>query len=574
MSAGKKAGMDMTQGTIWNKILLFALPLAASSMLQQLFNSVDTAVVGRFASSEALAAVGSNGSLISLMINLFIGISLGANVVIAKYIGQKSEENVQAAVHTAIVVALISGVFVMIFGQLIAKPVLTLMGTPDDVIDLAVQYLRIYLLGMPFIMLYDFGSSILRSIGDSKRPLYSLIAAGIINTGLNLLLVIVFQMSVAGVAIATVISNLTSASIVMYILMHETSVIRIDRKQLKIVPKELKKILVIGIPAGLQGMMFSIANVCIQSAINSFGSDAIAGSAAALNYEFFAYFVVNAFAQATVTFTSQNFGAGEPKRCRKIFHTSMVLSLVCCGLLSLVFVVWRNFFLQIYTTDPAVLLYAKQRIVIATTLECLTSVYEISAGAMRGLAQSGPLPHREAVFTMPVTKPCFGVAYREEPLAEGDIKRELLLDMLGDLVVGGLTKLYRRLYDEALVNPEFSGDFIAVRGACAVAFTGESDTPREVVDLLQAEIERMRRDGVDPEVFMLVKNQMYGELLGDVEAVDDAAEEAAAACLKGRTLADEIAALAELTVDDANALLRTALREENRAYVQIDPAEA
>lgn len=189
-------------------------------------------------------------------------------------------------------------------------------------------------------------------------------------------------------------------------------------------------------------------------------------------------------------------------------------------------------------------------------------------------AQSGPLPHREAVFTMPVTKPCFGVAYREEPLAEGDIKRELLLDMLGDLVVGGLTKLYRRLYDEALVNPEFSGDFIAVRGACAVAFTGESDTPREVVDLLQAEIERMRRDGVDPEVFMLVKNQMYGELLGDVEAVDDAAEEAAAACLKGRTLADEIAALAELTVDDANTLLRTALREENRAYVQIDPAEA
>lgn len=188
-------------------------------------------------------------------------------------------------------------------------------------------------------------------------------------------------------------------------------------------------------------------------------------------------------------------------------------------------------------------------------------------------AQTGPLPHKEAFFTMPVTKPCFGVAYREEPLAEGDLKRELLLDMLGDLVVGGLTKLYRRLYDEALVNPEFSGDFIAVRGACTVAFTGESDTPRQVVNLLQEEIERMRREGVDPEVFMLVKNQMYGELLGDVEAVDDAAEEAAAACLKGRTLADEIAALAALTVEDANALLQTALREENRAYVQIDPAE-
>ena len=188
-------------------------------------------------------------------------------------------------------------------------------------------------------------------------------------------------------------------------------------------------------------------------------------------------------------------------------------------------------------------------------------------------ADNAPLAHREAHFTMPVTKPCFGVAYKEEPLTPGDLKRELLLDMLGDLVVGGLTRLYRRLYDTAMVNPEFSGDFIAVRGACAVAFTGESDTPREVVDLLQAEIERLRTEGIDPEVFMLVKNQMYGELLGDVEAVDDAAEEAAAAYLKGRTLADEIAALAALTVEDANELMRTALREENRAYVQIDPAE-
>ena len=188
-------------------------------------------------------------------------------------------------------------------------------------------------------------------------------------------------------------------------------------------------------------------------------------------------------------------------------------------------------------------------------------------------AQTGPLPHKEAFFTMPVTKPCFGVAYREEPLAEGDLKRELLLDMLGDLVVGGLTKLYRRLYDEALVNPEFSGDFIAVRGACTVAFTGESDTPRQVVDLLQEEIERMRREGVDPEVFMLVKNQMYGELLGDVEAVDDAAEEMGMAFLKGRTLADEIEALAALTVDDVNKALQTMLLEENSAYIQIDPKE-
>lgn len=388
MSVSNKKSIDMTSGALWNKILLFALPLAASSILQQLFNSVDTAVVGRFASSQALAAVGSNSSLISLMINLFIGISLGSNVVIAHYIGQKSEKNIHAAVHTAIVVAILSGVFVMILGQFIAKPVLLLMGTPGDVIDLAVLYLRIYLIGMPFIMLYDFGSSILRSTGDSKRPLYSLIVAGIVNTVLNLILVIVFKLGVSGVAIATVISNVVSSSIVMVILMHESEPIRLDVRKLTIVPRELKKILTIGVPAGLQGMVFSIANVCIQSTINSFGSATIAGSAAALNYEFFSYFMVSAFAQATVTFTSQNFGAGEYDRCRKIYHISMAFALLSCGLLSAVFVLGKGMFLGFYSTDPDVLYYAEQRLIIATTLELLTAVYEISAGAMRGLGHS------------------------------------------------------------------------------------------------------------------------------------------------------------------------------------------
>ncbi len=388
MDTTNKNTMDMTHGTLWNKILIFALPLAASSILQQLFNSVDTAVVGRFASSQALAAVGSNSSLISLMINLFLGISLGSNVVIARYIGQKIEKNIQAAIHTSILVAILSGFFVMILGQFIARPVLLLMGTPEDVIDLAVLYLRIYLLGMPFIMLYDFGSSILRSTGDSKRPLYALIAAGIVNTILNLILVIVFQMSVAGVAIATVISNIVSSSIVMYILLHEQEPIRLDLRKLRIVPGELSQLLRIGIPAGLQGTMFSIANVCIQSTINSFGSSAVAGSAAALNFEFFAYFMVNAFAQATVTFTSQNYGAGEYTRCRKIFRIAMLFSILSCGLLSGIFVIWRGFFLRIYTTDPAVLEFAVQRLLIVTTLELLTSSYEISAGAMRGLGHS------------------------------------------------------------------------------------------------------------------------------------------------------------------------------------------
>ena len=378
----------MTHGTLWNKILLFALPLAASSILQQLFNSVDTAVVGRFASSRALAAVGSTSSFISLMINLFIGISLGSNVVIAHYIGQKVEKNIQAAIHTAITVALIGGYFVMILGQFIGRPVLILMGTPEDVIDLAVQYLRIYFLGMPFILLYDFGSSILRSTGDSRRPLYSLIVAGILNTVLNLILVIVFRMGVAGVAIATVVSNIVSSGIVMWILMHEPEPVRFTPWKLMINGKELWKILSIGVPAGLQGMVFSLANVCIQSTINSFGSDAVAGSAAALNYEFFAYFIVNAFAQTTVTFTSQNYGAGEYDRCRKIFRINMTFSMVFCGLLSAVFVLGRSFFLGLYTTDASVLGYATTRLVIATTLELLTSTYEISGGAMRGLGHS------------------------------------------------------------------------------------------------------------------------------------------------------------------------------------------
>ena len=343
---------------------------------------------GRFASSRALAAVGSNSSLIALMINLFIGISLGSNVIISRYIGQKAEEHVKGAIHTAIVVALCSGIFVLVLGQFIARPVLTLMGTPKDVIDLAVLYLRIYFLGMPFIMLYDFSSSILRSIGDSRRPLYALIAAGIINTGLNLILVIVFHLGVSGVAIATVVSNIVSSGILFYILLHEQEPIRVRLCGLSIDWGELKKILIIGVPAGLQGMVFSLANVCIQSMINSFGSNAIAGSAAALNFEFFAYFMVNAFAQTTVTFTSQNYGAGDFQRCKKVYRLCMTFSVIFCGLLSGVFVLGRDFFVRLYTTDPNVLTFAVQRLLIVTTLELLTSTYEISGGAMRGFGHS------------------------------------------------------------------------------------------------------------------------------------------------------------------------------------------
>ena len=270
--------MDMLHGSLLNKILLFALPLAASSILQQLFNSVDIAVVGKFASSQALAAVGSNSSVISLMINLFVGISVGASVVIANYIGQRNERGIKNAIHTVSVITLASGGLLLVVGLLIARPILEMMDTPDDVIELAVLYLRIYFLGMPFFMIYNFGAAILRSMGDTKRPLYCLVVAGVINTALNLFLVIVLRMSVAGVAIGTVIANMVSAGMIVYILRHEKGPFRLEYKEIGVSRIELRKMLQIGIPAGIQGMVFSIANVFIQAAINLYGSDAIAES--------------------------------------------------------------------------------------------------------------------------------------------------------------------------------------------------------------------------------------------------------------------------------------------------------
>ena len=327
-SKGISNQMDMLNGSIFDKILLFALPLAISSILQQLFNSVDVAVVGRFASSEALAAVGSNSSVISLLINLFVGISVGANVVIANYIGQGKTEKIQDAVHTVMIVSLISGVFLLVLGLMIARPILEIMGTPENVIDLAVLYLHIYFLGMPFLMIYNFGAAVLRSKGDTKRPLYCLIISGVINACLNLLFVIVFKLSVAGVAIATVIADGVSAVLIIYFLMNEEETIRLRLNKLKIKKSELIKVIKIGVPAGLQGVVFSVSNVCIQTAINSFGSDAVAGSATELNFEYFTYFTISAFVQAAVTFTSQNYGARNFKRCKKIFVYSMISSVV------------------------------------------------------------------------------------------------------------------------------------------------------------------------------------------------------------------------------------------------------
>lgn len=380
--------MDMLHGSIFRKLLLFALPLIASGILQQSFNSVDVAVVGQFASSQALAAVGSNGLVISLIINLFIGISVGANVVIAHYIGRKDEQGIQNAISTTAVIAATSGIFLLITGLVIAKPLLEALDTPEDVMDLAVLYLRIFSLGMPFMMIYNFGAAILRSMGDTKRPFYSLVIAGVINVGLNLLLVIGFKMSVAGVAIATVASNIVNAAIIICFLTHEKGIFRLKLKKLSVSKPELRKILQIGVPAGIQGMVFSISNVFVLATINSFGSAAVAGSSAALNYEYYCYFVVSAFAQAVVAFISQNYGAGKIERCKNIFRQSMLLGLLGCAFLNLLIVWQKEFFIGFFTSEPDIVRYAAIRMEYVLLFQFMASSYEISGAALRGLGYS------------------------------------------------------------------------------------------------------------------------------------------------------------------------------------------
>ena len=378
----------MLSGSLLDKICLFALPLAASSILQQLFNSADVAVVGRFASSQALAAVGSTSSTINLLINLFVGLSVGANVVIGQFIGQNKTRRINEAVHTVVSIALMSGGFLVLAGQFAARPILTMMNTPDDVIEMSVLYLRLYFLGMPFIMLYNFGSAILRSKGDSKRPLYCLFLAGIINLLLNLLLVIVFHLGVAGVAIATVVSNVVSSALILSFLLHEDEPFRLHLPRLALKREYAIRVVKIGAPAGLQGMVFSFSNVCIQSAINSFGSACVAGSAAANNFEAFAFFTVSAFTQACVTFTSQNYGAHQYDRCRRVFRISML-----CGILSNMtmvglFLFFRLPLLSLYSTDAEVVQFGLIRMLHALPFDFIMCGYEVSAGALRGMGHS------------------------------------------------------------------------------------------------------------------------------------------------------------------------------------------
>ncbi len=380
--------VDMLHGPLLSKILIFSLPLAASMMLQQLFNSADVAVVGRFDSPQAMAAVGSNGAAINLMVNLFVGLSIGANVVVARCIGRNETDKIHDAVHTSIMLALISGIILLIWGIIAAKPLLTLMNTPDDIIDLAVVYFRLYFLGTPFIMLYNFGSAVLRSKGDSKRPLWSLGIGGVINVILNLIFVIGFKLSVVGVALATVISNVVSSFMIMRYLMTEDEPFRFKFTELVMKKEYFTQILKIGLPAGIQGSLFAVSNVTIQTAINSLGSYASAGSAAALNFDFLTYYVVAAFTQSAVTFTSQNFGAGDYDRCRKVFAHTMGAGLFFTGIVCLICAVWKTGLLSFYTVNPEVLNYAEVRMIHAVAFLWMCNIYEISGGCLRGMGYS------------------------------------------------------------------------------------------------------------------------------------------------------------------------------------------
>ena len=378
----------MCNGPLLGKILLFSIPLMLSGVLQLLFNAADIVVVGRFAGHQALAAVGSTSALINLLVNVFIGLSVGTNVMVANYYGAGDRERLSQTVHTAILSSIICGLALIFIGGFLAKPMLTLMGTPDDVLHQAALYMRIYFAGMPVFMLYNFGAAILRAVGDTRRPLYYLLIAGVLNVGLNLIFVIVLHMGVAGVALATVISQIVSAFLVIKALMNSDDMIRLELKKLKIHPARLRKMIRIGLPAGMQGAVFSVSNMLIQSSINSFGSIAMAGSTAAGNIEGFVYTAMNSFYQTALSFTSQNMGAGKYKRVGRI----LILCQICVTITGLVLgngsYLFGRQLLGIYSSDPEVIAYGLLRMSYLCIPYFLCGNMDVMVGSLRGMGYS------------------------------------------------------------------------------------------------------------------------------------------------------------------------------------------
>lgn len=387
----KKQKLDMLNGSIWNKLPVFALPIAATGILEQLFNASDIAIVGNFAQTDktaAVAAVGANSPIIGLILNLFIGIALGANVVIANAVGRDDKQTVQKAVHTSMVVSVIGGVLVAIIGELIAEPLLTVLNVPDDVLELALLYLRIYFLGMPVILLYNFEAAIFRSIGETKMPLIALTLSGILNVLLNLFFVIVLKMSVNGVATATVLANVVSAGILYIKLVKSDKYIKVEFKKLRIDGKVFAKIMQIGLPAGIQSAVFAVANIVIQGAINSLGTVVIAASSAAFNIEIIAYNVMNSFSQACTTFVGQNFGANKIDRCKKTLFLCLIEDAITSGTAILIVLITGKFLLSIFNNDPEVIEIGYTRLVIIFIAYIFSMLYEVMSGYLRGFGFS------------------------------------------------------------------------------------------------------------------------------------------------------------------------------------------
>ena len=380
--------MDMTTGRLLPKVLAFSGPLILTGILQLLYNAADIVVVGRFAGPQALAAVGSTGALINLLVNVFMGLSVGASVVVARAYGAGDNASVSTGVHTAITVAGVAGVLVGVLGFVASHPLLKWMGSPDDVLDMATLYMKIFFVGMPANMLYNFGAAILRAVGDTRRPLYYLTVSGILNVLLNLVLVIVFHMGVAGVAIATVASQVMSMTLVMICLIRSDGPIHLDPRKLRIHLSQLGEIVRVGLPAGLQGSLFSISNVLIQSSVNSFGSLVMAGNSAGSNLEGFVYTSMNAIHQADLTFASQNLGAGQFKRVRRVMWVCLG-TVTAIGLgMGLVFLAFGNQLVSIYNSDPEVIHYGMTRLKIILPTYFLCGLMDVMVGQLRGVGYS------------------------------------------------------------------------------------------------------------------------------------------------------------------------------------------
>ena len=380
--------MDMTEGPLTTKIIKFTIPVMLSGILQLLFNTADVIVVGRFTGKTALAAVGSTGSLINLLVSLFIGLSIGTNVLVARYQGAKDDKSVSETVHTSIALGIVGGLILLIVGVVATRPLLEMMATPEDVIDQSTLYMRILFFGMPLNLILNFGAAILRAIGDTKRPLYYLTIAGVINLFLNIFLVTVFSLGVAGVAIATVISEGVSCGLILLCLKHETGAIRLYFNRIKINPSKCIDIMKIGLPAGLQGCIFSISNVLIQSSVNSFGSTVMAGNTAASNIEGFVYVSMNSLHQTCISFTSQNFGAGKFKRIKKVLINCLEIVAITGLVLGNSAYFFGKYLLSAYNNEAEVISYGLIRLSIISTMYFLCGLMDVMVGAMRGIGYS------------------------------------------------------------------------------------------------------------------------------------------------------------------------------------------